>query len=60
MGIFGLGAPLGLCLGMAIGGLIASQWGWRAAFFVAGVPGIIIALLILLLIREPQRSAGIQ
>jgi predicted MFS family arabinose efflux permease len=36
---------------------IAAHWSWRAAFFVAGVPGLVMALLIARYVREPQRQA---
>lgn len=48
------GSALGALLGMAIGGLVADQWGWRAAFFVVGAPGLLIALLSLLTLPEPR------
>jgi MFS family permease len=56
MGLFGLGAPAGIFLGMALGGLVASIYGWRAAFFLAGLPGLLIAVLIITSIREPERG----
>lgn len=52
---YGLGIPIGSLLGMAIGGLLADAYGWRTAFLVVGVPGVLLALLIPLLIREPRR-----
>lgn len=36
---------------------IAATWGWRDAFFLAGVPGLITALLIYILVKEPPRAA---
>ncbi|SCW66198.1 Sugar phosphate permease [Sphingobium faniae] len=56
MGIFSLGAPLGVFLGLAVGGLVAASHGWRAAMWVAGGPGLILALVIALTIREPARG----
>ncbi len=38
------------------GGYIAYHWGWRAAFLVAGIPGVVLALLQWLTIREPERG----
>lgn len=55
--IFYMAIPIGSALGYVIGGLVDRHFGWRAAFFVAGVPGLILALLVLRL-REPMR--GIQ
>jgi predicted MFS family arabinose efflux permease len=51
-----LGAPLGFLLGQSVGGLVASEWGWRAAFYVLGIPGVLVALLIVLTLREPPRG----
>lgn len=44
---------IGAALALALGGWIAGQYGWRAAFFVAGVPGIAL-FLALLWVREPE------
>lgn len=40
-------ASVGSVLGVMLGGVIASHWGWKAAFGVVGVPGLILALLFL-------------
>lgn len=57
MGIFMMGLPLGLFASYLLSGIIAAAWGWRAAFFVACVPGLILAVLALR-IREPARGAS--
>lgn len=54
--IFMLGLPIGLALSYAVSGRVAYAYGWRAAFFVAGIPGVICAVAALL-IREPKRGA---
>ncbi len=51
-----LGSTVGLGLGLAGGGAIAKYWGWRTAFYAAGLPGIALALLIYLTLREPPRG----
>ncbi|MFL6551585.1 MAG: spinster family MFS transporter [Povalibacter sp.] len=56
MGVFMLGLPLGLFFAYLLSGVIAERWGWRAAFLIASVPGLILALL-MWLIREPVRGA---
>jgi predicted MFS family arabinose efflux permease len=56
MAIFMLGLPLGLFASYALCGMIGQAWGWRAAFFVACLPGILFAVLALF-IREPPRGA---
>jgi MFS family permease len=57
LGTFGLGAPLGILLGLGIGGYVVSVWGWRAAFFIAGIPGLVCAGLLGLTVKEPPRVA---
>ncbi|MBB6094034.1 putative MFS family arabinose efflux permease [Povalibacter uvarum] len=57
MGLFMLGLPLGLFGAYMLSGIIGERWGWRAAFLVACVPGLILAGLVLL-IREPARGAS--
>ena len=57
MGIFMMGLPLGLFASYILSGIIGAAWGWRAAFFVACVPGLILAGLTLL-VREPVRGAA--
>jgi len=55
--IFMLGLPLGICFGNLFSGMIAKKYAWQSAFFVAFIPGLILALLALK-IREPQRGAA--
>jgi predicted MFS family arabinose efflux permease len=56
MAIFMLGLPLGLFASYVLAGFIGQVWGWRMAFFVACIPGLILAVLALF-IREPPRGA---
>jgi MFS family permease len=53
--IFACGMLGGATFGLAAGGLIGQAMGWRPAFYILGIPGIIIALLALGL-REPSRG----
>jgi MFS family permease len=55
MAIFFCAIPVGSALGYVVGGLVDKHYGWRAAFFVAGVPGLLLAALCLLL-RDPPRG----
>lgn len=55
MSVFMLGLPLGIALGYVVSGMVAEHFGWRAAFFVAGIPGLILAGISLLM-REPRRG----
>ncbi len=58
MGIFMLGLPLGLLLAFFTTGAIVEAFGnWRAPFFIAAVPGVILTAFIFM-IREPQRGAA--
>lgn len=47
VGIWNASIPLGMAVGIVIGGVIASRWGWRHAFGIVALPGLIIALLFL-------------
>lgn len=55
LSIFFLALPLGGASGYIVGALITKHWGWHYAFFVAGAPGFLVALLIAKLI-DPQPS----
>ncbi len=54
MAIFFCAIPVGTALGYVIGGFVDARFGWRMAFFVAGVPGLILALLCLRLDDPPR------
>jgi MFS family permease len=54
--VFMLGLPVGLALSFAVSGAVARNYGWRAAFFVAGLPGLLCVVLVFF-IREPKRGA---
>ena len=52
MGVFYLAIPVGTALGYLLGGFMGPKYGWRAPFYVGAAPGVLLALL-LLLIPEP-------
>ena len=56
LAIYSLGVPLGSMIGAFAGGKIAVAYGWRTAFIAVGLPGIVLAVLLLLLVREPRRG----
>jgi predicted MFS family arabinose efflux permease len=56
LSVFALGAPIGAWLAAEVAGAAAQSYGWRAAFFALGVPGVLLGLLVLLTVREPQRG----
>ena len=51
------GSSLGVFLGFLVGGWVNELYGWRIAFFTAGAPGLLIAALFYLTVREPARGA---
>jgi MFS family permease len=51
-----LGVPFGALIGAMAGGMIAQSIGWRWAFVIMGAPGVLIALLVILTLREPPRG----
>jgi MFS family permease len=57
MGFFMLGLPLGLALSLLISSTIAGHYGWRAAFYVAGMPGLGLACAVLF-IADPVRGSA--
>jgi predicted MFS family arabinose efflux permease len=60
LGIYTSGIGLGIMAGFALGGYIYELYGWRAAFFAAGVPGLILALIVRFGIKEPVRGLADQ
>ena len=54
--IFFAAIPIGSALGYIVGGLVDRYYGWRQAFFVAGIPGVVLALLALRLYDPPRGS----
>ena len=56
LALYSLGVPIGSMLGAALGAGVAAEYGWRMAFFVVGLPGVVLALLMLLIVREPKRG----
>ncbi len=57
LGIYAIGTYLGVFLGYFIGGYVDQHYGWRMAFFTAGLPGIALAAVLWLTISEPKRGA---
>jgi MFS transporter, Spinster family, sphingosine-1-phosphate transporter len=56
LSVFNMAIPVGAALGYITGGLFSHAHNWRHAFFVAGAPGIVLALLVLML-KDPPRGA---
>ena len=55
MSVFMLGLPIGVALSYLVSSFVAHTWGWRAAFFVAGIPGVFCAIAAIF-IHEPTRG----
>jgi MFS family permease len=45
MGLWNMSIPLGIAVGIAVGGFVAQHWGWRHAFGLVAIPGAIVAIL---------------
>ncbi len=56
--IFYFTIPVGGALGYILGGVLGQSYGWRAPFYIAAGPGVLIALFFWLFVREPQRGAA--
>ena len=55
LAFYALGIPIGTLLGMMIGGLLADWVGWRKAFLIVGLPGIVLALVVHFMLRDPRQ-----
>ncbi len=62
LGIYSLGAPIGVMIGFLAGGWLVHFFDWRTAFIVVGLPGVLMAVIVSLTVKEPPRglSEGVQ
>ncbi|MXN66357.1 MFS transporter [Stappia sp. GBMRC 2046] len=60
MATFVSGGNIGILLAFLIGGIVGQEFGWRWAFVVAGVPGILLAFLLRFTVREPERDISVK
>lgn len=56
IGVFSIGAPLGVVAGSFLGALAAEAVGWRWTFILLGAPGVLLGLALWLTVREPPRG----
>src|SRR3984893_1327588 len=56
LGVFMLGLPLGLLLAFSIVGVLAQNYGWRVPFYLAAIPGLVVAVM-MLFAAEPVRGS---
>lgn len=54
--VLNFGIPIGVMLGYLLGGWLVEFFDWRVAFFAASVPGLVLALVLRLTVREPRRG----
>lgn len=54
--VLNMAIPVGAALGYIVGGLVSAHWGWRAAFFVAGAPGMLLSATVWWLADPPRGS----
>jgi MFS family permease len=54
--IYSTGVYLGQCLGFMVAAYVVTDYGWRAAFYVVGIPGVALAIILKLTLREPPRG----
>ncbi|BCW90713.1 Multidrug resistance protein MdtG [Alphaproteobacteria bacterium SO-S41] len=63
LAFYSMGTPIGAVLGTIAGGVFADAFGWRMAFLVCGLPGVILAIVVALTLAEPrarQLVAGVK
>ena len=58
LAVFYAASPIGSALGYVTGGLVEKSFGWRAAFYFAGGPGLVLALVCLWLVDPPRREVA--
>jgi MFS family permease len=56
LGIYALGIPVGVLFGNLAGGWMAEFFGWRWAFLLVGIPGILLAIALKMTVKEPPRG----
>ncbi|MGB6352940.1 MAG: MFS transporter, partial [Steroidobacteraceae bacterium] len=56
LSVLALGAPIGAWVGADLAGAVAQAFGWRAAFYALGLPGLLLGVIVFLTIREPKRG----
>jgi len=56
LAIYSTGASFGVLFGLMLGGTLQERFGWRSAFFLVGLPGLIVALIVRATLPEPRRG----
>lgn len=60
MAIYMIASPLASLLSMGAGGWLSDRYGWRMTFFLMGIPGLMLAVLVKLTLIEPRTRATVQ
>ena len=60
LAFYSMGTPIGSLLGLALGGALADYFGWRVAFLLAAVPGVLLAVVCVLTLRETRTALDVQ
>jgi len=56
LSFYSMGVYIGILVGFMLGGIIADAFGWRMAFVVVGLPGVVFAIILRLTVKEPLRG----
>lgn len=56
MSVYSMGVYTGYLVGYVGGAYVAAEYGWRMAFIVVGLPGVLLAILVKLFVKEPPRG----
>lgn len=56
LGLFNIGPPIGQAMGVAFGASVAAAYSWRDAFIAVGAVGVLAALVVFIVVREPRRG----
>ncbi|MDB5422353.1 MAG: major facilitator superfamily 1 [Brevundimonas sp.] len=56
LGLYNLGPPMGAALGIAFGATIAAAFSWRLAFLIIGAVGVVAAIAVVFIVKEPRRG----
>ena len=56
MALFSMGVPIGFAIGYLSGGYLLEYFTWRTAFYIVGLPGLLVAALVFFTVREPARD----
>jgi len=57
LSVYSTGIYIGMLVGFLMGGYLNEELGWRTAFFVLGIPGVVFSLLFFVTVKEPRRGA---